>query len=142
MQTFLPYQNIRHSAKVLDRHRLGKQRIEAVQIARECLGITKSNWSNHPAVKMWVGYEPFLVKVYLRAIMSEWKRRGYKNTKTEQNYFELLPYIAGKKVIKPHWIDEKFCKSHRSNLVYKKPDYYSQFFSEKSGMEYVWPKKD
>lgn len=139
MQTFLPYQNIRHSARVLDRHRLGKQRIEAVQIARECLGITNTNWSNHPAVKMWRGYEPFLIRVYLRAIMDEWKSRGYKNTKTEENYKNLLPYISDKKVVKPHWINEDFCSSHRSNLVSKKPDYYGSFFKEVGDKEYIWP---
>ena len=32
MQTFLPYEDFRASARVLDRQRLGKQRVEAKQI--------------------------------------------------------------------------------------------------------------
>lgn len=34
MQTFLPYPDFRQSAKVLDRARLGKQRVECLQLAR------------------------------------------------------------------------------------------------------------
>jgi len=32
MQTFVPYANFSESAKVLDRQRLGKQRVETLQV--------------------------------------------------------------------------------------------------------------
>lgn len=41
MQTFLPYADFPGSAKVLDRKRFGYS----------------AGWQNHPAVKMWRGYE-------------------------------------------------------------------------------------
>lgn len=139
MQTFLPYPDVVESAKVLDRQRLGKQRVEAIQIARELLGITKTNCSNHPAVKMWRGFEPFLIRVYLKAILDEWESRGYKNTKSIVHYYKLKEIVKDRVITKPFWLDDMFCQTHRSNLVAKKPDYYSQFFNEKGGMEYEWP---
>ena len=65
MQTFLPYPNLSKSLKTLDRQRLGKQRVEAFQILNILLERTdRKGWKNHPAVKMWSGYENAL-KLYL-----------------------------------------------------------------------------
>jgi hypothetical protein len=50
MQTFLPYESYARSAAVLDRQRLGKQRVEAMQILRVLAGET-AGWGNHPAVR-------------------------------------------------------------------------------------------
>ena len=55
MQTFLPYPDYAASAKVLDRQRLGKQRVENLQIIKALLDPTYG-WQNHPAVKMWRGH--------------------------------------------------------------------------------------
>ena len=76
MQTFLPYPEFDKSAAVLDRQRLGKQRVEAYQIIRAIT--VGSGWSNHPIVKMWTGFENAL-KLYSKAIITEWIRRGYRN---------------------------------------------------------------
>ena len=57
MQTFLPYKGFRQSAQALDYKRLGKQRVEALQIHNIVSGKrTTGGWVNHPAVKMWQGY--------------------------------------------------------------------------------------
>ena len=65
MQTFLPHSNFRKTARYLDYRRLGKQRVEAYQILNVLTGKSKGNgWKNHPAVKMWKGYENAL-KLYL-----------------------------------------------------------------------------
>lgn len=139
MQTFLPYKDIKKTAKCLDRARLGKQRVETIQIAQALLGLS-SGWKNHPAVKMWKGYEPFLIKVYLKTIMEEWENRGYKNIKCTEHYNNLLSLIDDQKVKKPNWIDEEFCLSHQSNLVRKKPEHYRQYFPKvPDSLEYVWP---
>jgi len=76
MQTFVPYSDPVQTAKVLDRQRLGKQRVEAIQIARSILGLTEG-WSNHPAVRMWKQNVGYLVNVYLVSMMNEWSERGY-----------------------------------------------------------------
>ena len=62
MQTFLPYADFKDSAKCLDFRRLGKQRVEAKQILDIITGVNPtSRWRNHPAVKMWQGYEKALL---------------------------------------------------------------------------------
>ncbi|MFK5143433.1 MSMEG_6728 family protein, partial [Klebsiella pneumoniae] len=78
MQTFLPYSSFKASAKVLDRQRLGKQRVECLQILNVLFGV-KSSWANHPAVLMWKGYEGALIE-YSLTICEEWTSRGYKDT--------------------------------------------------------------
>ena len=38
-----------------------------------------AGWSNHPAAKMWKGYEEAL-ETYMAVCIDEWVKRGYKNT--------------------------------------------------------------
>ena len=71
VNTFLPYADFEESAKALDYRRLGKQRVEALQILRANLGMTKG-WVNHPAAKMWKGHEITLCK-YGIAMCMEWR---------------------------------------------------------------------
>ncbi|MGY8879453.1 MAG: MSMEG_6728 family protein, partial [Dehalococcoidia bacterium] len=78
MQTFLPYPDFKTSAQCLDWRRLGKQRIEAMQILR-ALENHNYGWQNHPAVNMWRGFEAMLA-VYHNTIIEEWKTRGYRNS--------------------------------------------------------------
>jgi len=57
MQTFMPYgSQYDQTAKCLDVKRLGKQRVETYQILKALLGESKG-WRNHPATRMWEGYE-------------------------------------------------------------------------------------
>ena len=141
MQTFLPFEDIKKTAEVLDDKRLGKQRIEAIQIARILLNITNTKgWRTHPAVKMWKGYEAYLIKVYLRTIMDEWANRGFKNIASEKHYEELSSLVKNQKPIPPNWITEEFTKSHQSNLLRKFSEHYSKFFlNVPSNLEYIWP---
>ena len=124
----------------MDRKRLGKQRIEALQIAEILLGVsTSKGWVNHPVVKMWKGYESFLVHMYIPSIFQEWKTRGYKNTKCELKYRNLF-LLASTVIITPHWLTYDFIERHRSNLVRKNPEYYSNLFPEVSdSLPYLWP---
>jgi hypothetical protein len=139
VQTFLPLPNPKDTAKILDRNRLGKQRVECVQIARTLFNISEG-WKTHPAVKMWKGYESYLVKVYFYEIMNEWIERGYKNEKCEEHYNVFLNIIGNSTIVEPNWINDDFCKSHQSNLVRKKPEYYRKFFPDvPDNLKYVWP---
>ena len=56
MQTFLPYDDFVLSLDCLDYRRLGKQRVEAMQLLN-AMKREKGGWINHPATKMWRGYE-------------------------------------------------------------------------------------
>jgi hypothetical protein len=131
MQTFLPYADFQKTAETLDYRRLGKQRVEAFQILNIICGkSSKKSWSNHPAVKMWRGYD-IALRQYLRIIILEWIRRGYKNNMEIPS--EELIYT------KPFWLDnEDFHASHRSNLKRKNPDYYGHF-QESADKPYIWP---
>jgi hypothetical protein len=136
MQTFLPYADFKASASALDYRRLGKQRVEALQILQILHG-RLSRWSSHPAVIQWKGYEGALSH-YGMTICLEWKARGYVDNllprfkKLQQAFFFL-----------PEWMGfEPFHASHRSNLLRKNKDYYSQFnWKEPPNLPYVWPSK-
>jgi hypothetical protein len=78
VQTFLPYPDCAASAAVLDDRRLGKQRVEALQVLR-ALARATYGWKHHPAVRMWVGY-PEAVAAYGLAVCEEWVRRGRADT--------------------------------------------------------------
>lgn len=108
MQTFLPYPDFRESARVLDRSRLGKQRVEAFQIMR-ALKDSTYGWQNHPAVKMWRGYEGSLNEYY-KSIVYEWVSRGYSHN--------MPMTLSDDAVIHPPWLGrEDFHASHRSALT-------------------------
>jgi len=138
MQTFLPYPDIKQSLKCLDDKRLGKQRVEAKQILDILQGQSNSNaWKNHPAVLMWKGHVPFLM-FYYNTTLYEWERRGYKNAKLD--YIRIPTYL----IVTPRWYgDDQFHASHRSNLLRKNPDHYSQFrWTEPNDIPYFWPTKE
>src|SRR4051794_10899397 len=55
VQTFLPYADFDASAAVLDDRRLGKQRVETMQVLRALVFPSYRGWKNHPATRMWRG---------------------------------------------------------------------------------------
>lgn len=138
MQTFLPYEDFEHSAKVLDYRRLGKQRVETWQLIRAINGETRG-WQNHPAAVMWRGYVPALA-LYGAVITREWINRGYKDTMLER--FEAILADSGD-VVMPPWLgNPTLHDSHRSNLVRKFPEHYRNFWPDiADDMEYLWPEQ-
>ena len=134
MQTFLPYESFARSAKVLDRQRLGKQRVEVLQILKALRD--GGGWSNHPAVRMWRGYECVLID-YGLAVCDEWHcERGYKDTCAEK-----IASFSGDGWIRPPWLgDTAFHRSHQSNLIRKNPEHYGPIFWDvPDDLPYVWP---
>ena len=132
MQTFLPYKSYRESLKSLDYRRLGKQRVEAMQILNVLLGRTETKgWSNHPITKMWKGYENAL-KQYHNECIDEWIGRGYNNNMEYET-------IEGD-IVYPNWLgNDLFHSSHRANLLRKDREYYSKFmWTEDSESPYAW----
>ena len=133
MQTFLPYSNFKKTFKTLDYRRLGKQRVEAHQILNILLNRTETKgWRNHPAVKMWEGYESAL-QLYYNLCVTEWIDRGYNNN--------MLMETIPENIVFPEWLgNDSFHSTHRSNLLRKDSEYYSQFkWEETPDLEYVWP---
>ena len=140
MQTFLPYPSFNESAKCLDYRRLGKQRVEAYQILRALTGESKG-WVNHPATKMWRGYEVALAK-YGSEMCKEWKRRGYKDSLYDKFALYVAAHIDRYTLTfqLPSWIDGPIHASHRSNLLRKNKEFYSKYeWVEPDNLSYVWP---
>ena len=140
MQTFLPYESFRESAKVLDWRRLGKQRVEGMQIIKAITGEKRldgkpyKGWINHPASVMWKPY-PEALKHYTNIMITEWMRRGYNNN---------MKFYDVNNMVKPHCLGkEEFHSSHRANLLRKDREYYSQFkWKENPESPYVWHDKE
>lgn len=152
MQTFLPYPSFEHSAASLDYRRLGKQRLECEQIlaALRAEDSMPAGWTNHPATKMWKGYEDAL-SVYTAFCIKEWTDRGYKNNMSilfDENWIgyrgSWCNNVDARKVSVPSWLgDERFHASHRAALLHKDPVFYGQFnWTEEPGLSYVWPTKE
>lgn len=142
MQTFLPFADFHLSANSLDYRRLGKQRVETKQILQTILSPgEKRGWVNHPAVRMWRGYE-FELARYGLVMSREWRNRGY-NDNQAQWFCELLLFLQENNYSEdsPPWMgDSRFHLSHQSNLVRKYPDFYGpKFPGVPNNLDYVWP---
>ena len=144
MQTFLPYPQFCRSAQVLDDRRLGKQRVEALQILR-ALHIDDYGWRYHPAVAMWRGLACALVS-YGEAVVAEWVSRGYRD-QVGPKLAEFCPQagpsqeaLAARGRVPP-WLGwGAFHRSHQSALVRRYPGHYRRHFPDvPDDLPYVWP---
>lgn len=131
MQTFLPIADFSKSAELLDTKRLGKQRLEVKQILNT-LRNGGGGWANHPACKMWAGYEAALENYGYYCVLEWTTVRRFKNT-LEFTFRPGSPL--------PLWFgDEAFHASHRSNLLRKDPAFYGRYgWTESPDLPYVWP---
>jgi hypothetical protein len=152
MQTFLPVADFADSARLLDSPRLGKQRVETLQILR-AIELPDYGWANHPAVLMWRGRTPALV-AYGLAMARVWQERGFADS-TANQIGEFAPEVVGLPQeelaaagLLPSWLgDEQLHRSHRSNLIAKDAGFYRERFADRFGAEpddlpYVWPPPD
>ena len=151
MQTFLPVAGFRASAELLDLKRLGKQRVEAIQVVRG-LVVEGYGWRHHPAVKMWRGHLEALGRYGLDCC-EVWSEKGFADTCAGTIRADLA--TAGVDEIRteeelalagelPAWLgDDDFHRSHRSALLRKDPDFYGPLFVDDLGapddLPYVWP---
>jgi hypothetical protein len=124
------------SASCLDNKRLGKQRVEVLQIMNVLMGISKG-WTHHPAVIMWKGYEQALIS-YGVEVCDEWVRHSFNDTVKAK----LLRFKALGPTLMPHWLgDEDFHRSHQSNLLRKDEVWYGRYGWEvPTYLQYIWPK--
>ena len=138
MQTFLPYEDFEKSAETLDYRRLGKQRVEAMQIINAITGVPRKDgkvykgWVNHPCSVMWRKNVPALMH-YCNVMIKEWIKRGYNNTMK-------LYEVEGPDVELPDWVGHKdFHASHRANLLRKELSYYKDHgWKEDPTDPYLW----
>ncbi|MFL6065541.1 MAG: MSMEG_6728 family protein [Friedmanniella sp.] len=148
MQTFVPYADFEASARALDAKRLGKQRVEVIQIVR-ALTVPGYAWSQHPAVLMWKGYEEALGR-YGLTMCEVWLELGFGDTCAATITADLATFgitgirsqaeLAAADAL-PAWLfDPAVQESHRSALVRKDPGFYRRLFPDvRPDLDYVWP---
>lgn len=141
MQTFLPYPSFVRSAEALDRSRLGKQRVEALQLLR-ALTIPGYGWRHHPAAKMWTGHVPALA-AYGLSMTDAWTARGHPDAVMPQ-LLAFAPEVEGvpqSELDMPSWLgDPAFHRAHQSNLIRKDPEFYRPLFGDvPDDLPYIWP---
>jgi hypothetical protein len=164
MQTFITSGDWFKIATVLDNKRLNKQALEGWQIMLNLLELDPHGndrkprgWTNHPAVKMWRGSEAVL-HAYVQNMVYEWKRRGFNSTIGDKALATArratkLGRMDMMHIKLPVWwqdreLFEKIASSHRTALLSKNYDWYSQFgWAEDTGVapaayEYVWGTAD
>jgi hypothetical protein len=148
VQTFLPYADFERSARTLDRKRLGKQRVETIQVVR-ALTRTGYGWANHPAVLMWRGFEEALGR-YGFACCEVWTDLGFGDTcaltiatdlrEADVAVVRTQAELAAAGALPPWLGDEELHRSHRSALVRKDPAHYRPLFPDvPDDLPYVWP---
>jgi hypothetical protein len=132
MQTFLPYADYHQSMRTLDPKRLGNQ------VYREALTLARGGWPNHPAAKMWRGYERSLCD-YALAGLDVLATRGKYYPQHRATFMALREQYPDTGV--PPWLGyAPLHLSHRSNLLRKNPDWYKQFgWNVPTDLPYIWP---
>jgi len=154
VQTFLPYADFARSAASLDSRRLGKQRVEALQVVR-AVTVPGYGWRHHPVAAMWRGHEEALA-AYGVAVCAEWVRRGHADTCERKilddvraagvEHVRTQAELAAAAALPPWLGDEALHRSHRVALRRKDPDFYGPMFADEdvgdleAGSDgYVWP---
>ncbi len=148
MQTFLPYADFQRSARVLDRKRLGKQRVETIQVIR-ALTRPVYGWKSHPAVLMWKGFEEALGR-YGFACCEAWTELGFADTcaltmTTDLGTFGITTIrtqseLAAADALPPWLGNDAVHRSHQSALVRKDREHYAPVFPDvPDDLPYVWP---
>jgi len=136
MQTFLPYSDFFESAKCLHPKHLGNQ------YYREGMTLLNGGWKNHPAHKMWRGYEKSLTEYLLFCQKTlQLKGKWYGKTAVKLRHIRKSLPDTGY----PPWLGNKeFHASHRSNLLRKDKEkgwnwYIKIGWPEEETLPYVWP---
>lgn len=165
MQTFLPYIDFNDCAAVIDKKRSWKQVVECKQILcalnydgapedwKQLASWTKRPYLNHPAVKMWAGYEDLLALYYnvflkhaldvlkINTTMQPIKNPGVAAYEKLMAKKDFAAKAAPDKF--PFWFfDADFHRSYRARLIEKDPEYYRDQFPGDEGFnggKYLWP---
>jgi hypothetical protein len=147
VQTFLPYPDFVATAATLDPRRLGKQRVETLQVLRALIR-EKYGWKRHPAVRMWAGYEEALVS-YGLVVCRAWTAAGRPDTCAASMLHEYAGEVRDQAALAgtgdlPPWLGrDDLHLSHRSSLLRKDPDFYRPLFGDiRDDLPYVWPGSD
>lgn len=161
---FIIVPNIQLTADMMDKKRIGKQRIEVKQIIDILEEIDKNGSSksksrvSHPAIKSWIGYTNHL-KVYFNIIVRKWISYGFKNNyelyDIDERPYNIVPCIFDGKTASydiskfnqysfPFWVSfPPFYMSHQASLCRKDPLHYRGLLRDELkpflNNGYFWP---
>jgi hypothetical protein len=147
MQTWVTHFDLRESAKNLDRQRLNAQIYEGIHILASLRGMNeelvnpKRDVSNHPASKLWVGYEDIL-SIYIGVHLQEWYARGYSSDVNARNYDRIKIVKGARWFNLPNWVTSELIETHKNVLYRKKPDFYLEDWEGNREMRYDWREGD
>lgn len=128
MNSFITDDDPKICAKNLDNKRLGKQRLECVQMLNAMNNPYNKGWINHPCTKMWTNHQLSL-KYYTNCMIDEWISRGFKNTMEKFiEYDEKMPWWFYSKILQ---------NSHKASLLRKNKSFYSNIFNENDLIDYM-----
>lgn len=134
MQTFLPEPSFYLSAQTLDKKRALKQVLEAHQILNTLAGKSKA-WVNHPATRMWRGYEAALTEYY--NVFWQYCKDFHKIKFDKLKKKDMIGDVK-----MPEWFGcEAFHSTHRARLLDKNIQFYSIYNWKESPSEgyNFWP---
>lgn len=128
MQTWITDKDFSKSASNLNRHHLHANIYESIHILASLLDCTdklvnpKRNVKNHPAAKLWKGYEGYLY-FYIEFHLSAWHENGYESHINSKNLYMIAKqltlysyYMDEKNIV---WITDELIQTHRSVLIQK-----------------------
>lgn len=158
MQTFMVSTDLRECASVLDHYDItvidknGREKTFTRlgnQFYREGLTLIRGGWPNHPAAKMWKGYE-YALGMYLLALAERLADEGHNTPAFHDQIVEINDIMdaCDNEDFPPWWGDDEIYATHRGTLLYKAPEHYEQFGwaeaplppnPETGKFQYKWP---
>ena len=146
MQTWMLWRSFGKTAEDLDRNRL-KLQLRQTWIIFDILtgGQDDHPKRNHPAVKMWEGYE-YALGIYGMMLGMEWSlKRGYAEAEEFWSLYKGIKEIRKEEpdfvFEPPPWMfDSDVLASHRSNLARRDPVTYGDRWDPcPINWPYLWP---
>ena len=143
IQTFLPYADFTRSAAILDDKRLGKQRVETLQIFQVLVGLRWNRTGATPLIEVvraegvaqppggarLEGLRGEPARLSARRMRSNGRSAGFADTclASTLGLFEASGLPIDPK--RPAWVDDPAVhRSHQSNLIRKDPVFYRPLF--------------
>ena len=147
MQSWILDKDFYKSASYLDRNRLQANIYENIHILASLLDVNdklvnpKRNVKNHPASKLWIGYEGILLD-YIYCHLQKWNRLGYRQGVNYKN-FKILRLEVLINLIDPIplWITDELIETHRSVLIQKEIEKENNFDFDEYGDKYCIKEK-
>lgn len=149
LMVWLPYPNLRLSVHCLSAFHLGKQFADSVTILRVLAGHNGGGHGKFVTTTSAWGHNPESLLVYSSFAHTELYKRGWTrdhpNPRTPEGkkHFKLPGEWYTDEYQVPDWVGvERIHASHRSYLITKDREWYSQFaWTEYESRVIVWPKK-